>query len=69
MPVFNLTSKQKSIVAESLSIARDEYTAGRKGSVVGQIMETNGGDVICEFNFIPHDMAAKIIQILKLLKQ
>ncbi|NNF99786.1 MAG: hypothetical protein HKM93_10440 [Desulfobacteraceae bacterium] len=64
MPVIELTPEQESIAAMSLSIANDFHKVGRTGVVLGQLSATENGEVICDFNFVPRELAVPIIRII-----
>jgi len=65
MMEFELTPKQIEITKPYLDIAAKQAKHGKKGIIVAQIARMNSGKINCIFDFIPKELAEKIMKIMK----
>lgn len=63
MAIFKLTPEQIEIASRELDLAEDAYYKNLPGIVLAQTGRVDNGNVICDFEFIGHETAKKIVSI------
>jgi hypothetical protein len=60
--IFELTEEQKEIVAPIREIAVKCFKKGKPGVIIAQFHFLKDDEAICEFKFIGHERAKKVIK-------